>query len=610
MDYITIAWAVGGIVAFFLGFKFFTGLVIIPEDGIGIVVRKFGKALPPGRIIAVNGEAGYQAQTLGPGYHFGFFPWQYSVEHEDLTHIPSGEIGIVVSADGAQIPNSRVLGLSVNCDNFQDAAAFIQNGGEKGRQLGILTGGTYRINTQMFTIITPENAKDYQIDPRLLKVLSINANEVGVVTTSDGAAIASGEIAATPLEGHDNYQNGTSFVQKGGQRGLQEQVLMSGTWNINPWFATVERMDMTEVEIGHVGVVISYVGKATEDISGDEFKHGTLVARGHKGVWAEPLNPGRHPLNPKTTKVEQVPTTNIALNWATNRSESHKLDENLSSITVRSKDGFSFVLDVTQVIHVSAKDASRVICRFGTMMNLVSQVLEPAIGNYFRNSAQEFTVLDFLSNRKERQESALAYIRAAIGQYNIETVDTYIGDIVPPQALMDTQTSRKIAEEQKKTYEVQEAAQKQRQSFEKESSLANIQGQLVANEQAVAMSEFQAQATIKKAEGDAKAVEVKAKADSEATRLKGVGDASAVEAVGIAKAKGYEAQVKAMGKETFGSVQVIKEIAENKLKVTPDFLVTSGNGGSGDSSGLMLTAFLAETLRTSRAIPVLPLESK
>src|SRR6185436_14104014 len=147
-------------------------------------------------------------------------------------------------------------------------------------------------------------------------------------------------------------------------RGLQEDVLLSGAWNLNPWFVAVELVSLTEIPIGYVGVVVSYVGG----------EHIDLAERGSKGVWVEPLLPGKHPLNTRAMKVELVPTTNIVLNWAS-RSESHDYDERLSSITVRSKDGFAYSLDVATIIHVGMKNAPRVISRVGSMQNLVDHVL-------------------------------------------------------------------------------------------------------------------------------------------------------------------------------------------------------------------------------------------
>src|SRR5256712_9765948 len=301
----------------------------------------------------------------------------------------------------------------------------------------------------------------------------------------------------------------------GGRRGLQEQILLSGAWNLNPWFAQVEQVPMVQIPIGYVGVVISFVGMAHEDVSGVEFKHGDLVVAGHKGVWVTPLYPGKHPINTRVMKVELVPTTNIVLNWAT-RTEAHHYDEKLSSITVRSKDGFAFNLDVAQIIHVGALDAPKVISRVGSMQNLVDHVLQPIVGNYFRNSAQDFTVLDFLSARGQRQTEAAEHIRKAIGAYDVQAIDTLIGDINPPAELMTTQTDRKIAEEQRKTYETQRAAQEQRQQLVRQTSLADIQQQVVASEQAVNIAALKANAHIKKATGEAQAIRLQAHGEPEA----------------------------------------------------------------------------------------------
>jgi uncharacterized membrane protein YqiK len=203
-----------------------------------------------------------------------------------------------------------------------------------------------------------------------------------------------------------------------------------------------------------------------------------------------------------------VPTTNLVLNWASARSEAHNLDKNLSTITVRSKDGFPFNLDVAQIIHVPTTEAPKVIARFGNMVNLVSQVLEPTIGNYFRNSAQDSDVIAFLSTRKERQESAKEHIKKVLDEYNVNAVDTLIGDIVPPESLMKTLTDRKIAEEQKITYDTQKKAQETRQGMEKETAIADMQKDIVKAQQSVEIAERTASATVKKSEGDATGVKL------------------------------------------------------------------------------------------------------
>ncbi len=555
---------------------FLLGAVWIRETEVGVVIKKFGhRSLGPGQLIALEGEAGYQADTLPPGLHFGFWPWQYRVIKEPVTVVPQGEIALVVAAGGAAIPAQRILARIVDCDNFQDARKFFLNGGEKGRQLGVLTAGTYRINSALFTVILASTAQEHCMAPDQFRVHRVKSDMVGIVTTLDGQPIEATEIAGPSVPGHENFQNAQAFLNAGGRRGLQEQILLSGSWNLNPWFTQVEQVPMVEIPIGYVGVVISFVGHAHQDVSGVDFKHGDLVNAGHKGVWVTPLYPGKHPLNTRVMKVELVPTTNIVLNWAS-RTESHNYDSKLSSITVRSRDGFAFNLDVSQIIHVGALDAPKVISRVGSMQNLVDHVLQPIVGNYFRNSAQDYTVLDFLGARSQRQVEAAEHIRRAIGAYDVQAIDTLIGDINPPASLMETQTDRKIAEERRKTYEVQEAAQVQRQQLVRQTSLADIQQQVVSAEQGVNIAELQANAHIKKANGDA-----------EAMRLHAHGEAEAIRATGNAKAEAYRVGVESLGAQGYTVMQLMQIVGERNVRIVPDVAVSGAGSGNGLVDGLL-----------------------
>ncbi len=73
---------------------------------------------------------------------------------------------------------------------------------------------------------------------------------------------------------------------------------------------------MLVVEQGQVAVIKSYVGLPTEDTSGLEFKFGSLVKPGHRGIWEEPLRTGKYPINPHCYQWEIVPTAILTLNWA------------------------------------------------------------------------------------------------------------------------------------------------------------------------------------------------------------------------------------------------------------------------------------------------------
>jgi uncharacterized membrane protein YqiK len=560
-----------GLLGLLAAFVAIGGVRIIRENESGLVIKRYGRNLPPGRIIALDGEAGYQAQMLPPGWHFGLFIWHYIVKPVPMVVVRPGEIALIVAADGATIPPERILAAAITCDQFQDADAFLRRGGERGRQIAVLTAGAYRINTALFQVVTTRNAENFGMEPWQLLVSQVPPDQVGIVTTLDGRPIPAGDLAGPAVEGHDSFQSGQSFIEAGGCRGLQEQVLLSGSWNLNPWFARIDLIAMTEIPLGYVGVVVSYVGRDHLDVSGDAFTHGDLVPRGHKGVWVEPLLPGKHPINTQVMKVERVPTTNIVLNWAT-RTEAHQYDQRLSPITVRSKDGFGFSLDVSQIIHVSMKHAPRVISRVGSMQNLVDHVLQPTVANYFRNSAQEVSVLEFLSARSDRQREAFEAIHGAIDAYDVECIDTLIGDIVPPAELMKTQTDRKIAEELQRTYDVQRESQVKRQDLERETAIANMQGEVVRSEQEVRIAERRATAVAESAKGDAASIRLRADAEADATR-----------AVGSAKADAYRQGVSSLGAGEFTAIQLATTLGENQVKLVPDVAVGGAGAGLTDA---------------------------
>jgi len=644
----------------------FFGVIIIPDNMIGLVTKKFvlwgaHKDLPPGKIVALNGEAGDQVDTLASGVHYCLWPWQYTVVNEPLTIIPENYIGIVESRDGEPLSDGDIIGAHVECDMFQDARTFLTGGGQRGPQGMVIPEGSYRINTLLFRVTTEKVTtieKDqigvvearggfpipngrvlakhvdcntyqdahafmtgggergpqisiipngqYRINPRLFNVKTVSVvdipdNMVGIVTTKEGAPLTTGEIAGKEISGHNMFQNGQAFLNAGGLKGLQEQVILAGRYFINPMFATVEIVEMTKVPIANAGVVIAYVGMEGTDVTGDSFKHGNLVRKGQKGVWVEPLDPGKYPINPYTHKVECVPTANVVLNWATGKTEAHNLDKNLSTITVRSSDGFTFNLDVSQIIHIPRADAPKVIARFGNVANLVTQVLEPTIGNYFRNTAQGSDVIDFLKGRAQRQADAKDRIAEALQEYNVVAVDTLIGDIAPPEALMKTLTDRKIAEQEQVTFKTQQLAQVARKELAQAQAIADTQSQVVAAEREVEISQFNASAMVKKAEGDknarvlnaegdAKAKMVNAEADANVFSVVGKAKAENTLAVGTAEAEVIQKKTTAVGQSNYALIEIGRALAEAKIPLVPQIIA---GGNSSDNSSSLVNVLLA-----------------
>ena len=155
----------------------------------------------------------------------------------------------------------------------------------------------------------------------------------------------------------------------------------------------------------------------------------------------------------------------------------------------------------------------------------MTQVLEPTIGNYFRNAAQTSDVIEFLKGRTERQKEAKESIQAALVEYNVNAIDTLIGDITPPEALMKTLTDRKIAEQEQVTYKTQQLAEETRKDLQQARAMADTQARVVDAERSVSIAEFAAQAVVKQASGEAQSKTINAEADARVKTINADADA-------------------------------------------------------------------------------------
>ncbi|MEI2578636.1 SPFH domain-containing protein [Scytonema sp. PRP1] len=574
------------------------GCVKIGDDEVGIVIKRFNlnpghPKLPAYRSIALNGEAGCQADTLAPGWHFGYWSWMYTIRKEPVIRVRQGEIALVMANDGQPLPSGRNLGRAIPaCMNFQDARAFLVQGGEKGPQIEVLPPGDYRINTRLFTVITSDNVNGHSLNltPKDLKMYRVNPGMLGVVTTLEGKTLPPGEIAGPRIPGHDNFQNGQKFVDGGGYKGLQEEVLLEGAWQLNPWFVKVEQRQLTHISAGTVGVVISHVGRDNGFGSIE-----TLVEPGYKGVWRTPFYPGKHPINTEVMDIVVVPTHHITLDWSNKKTKQpENYDSQLHALRIHSKDGFPLNVEVTQIIRISGQDAPKMISRvgspgaadkqitissstgvirFASIRSLVNRVLEPMVGNYFYNSAQGYEALDFHDNRVDRQGDAIDHIKKALIEFGVEALGTYINEIDLPDVLEKVRNGIKIAEQEGKLYEAQRLMEVARRQFVYEQALTEIQRDLVRYEQGIKIA-------------DLKAI---------ARRYESLAEADATRAQGKAQAEIMQAVVDVMGQEGFLDVEKLKQIANLKL---PDVWVSGADAGGSGS----VQALIASILRPGNSI--------
>ena len=116
----------------------------IPAGKFGVLIRKFGKNLPDGEIIAPDAEhKGIVREVLGTGRH-RVNPYAYDVHVDNDLKIAPGHIGVVVSLAGNDILDG---GASATTEK-----GFLVAGGEKGVQAAVLKEGTHRLNPFIYAV--------------------------------------------------------------------------------------------------------------------------------------------------------------------------------------------------------------------------------------------------------------------------------------------------------------------------------------------------------------------------------------------------------------------------------------------------------------------------
>ena len=614
------------VVAFVLVF-FLSGLRLIGPNQVGILTKRmFGTRMPEGQIIARNGEIGVQARTLMPGLYWRM-PTVWSFTKIPVVMIDTDSVGIVESVDGEPLPKGRVLGDEVESNQFQDAEMFLANGGKKGPQVGILRPGTYRINSKLFYVTQAP-------------AIQIAENTVGIAVAKDGIPLPMGYVIAPKAQNadgseadHKAYQHGQLFIDSKGYRGPQLDTLQPGIYYINPNLFNIKLVNVAEVLPGYVAVIRSNVGlelERTPQGPEDATIEGKLAGPIHedvekilitnkftRGIWREPVAPGKYNLNAIAFSVYQVPTSAVTIDWASEgrigtevkgvkptEAKAAGVLYSFDPLKVTSKDGFQLEVNVRMVIRIQPANAAYIIARFGSVANLIDQIVHPLIDSSFRNKAGEKKAIDFFQSRTDLQTEALTHAKEKFSEYNVEAQNLLIAYIDIPQDLLDTQTKKEIANQQQAQYDQEAMAQEKRIAVMEKSARADKQKDVIDAKLSIDINNDRAEAKVKEADGNRRSVILQAQGTREATILEaegtkqstilvadGISYKSKIEGDGVAAA--YVAQKEAIGQQNVAVIKLVQEIAAGKIQIVPQVLV---GGGDGAASGNLFNAWLSQMI--------------
>jgi uncharacterized membrane protein YqiK len=463
------------------------GIVRIRGDQVGIVEKKLGGGdLPEGRVIAVNKENGIQAQTLAPGWHFFYWPWQYTIIKVPMFEVKQGDVGLIQAVDGRSLPPDTVYAPEwVDPDKMLTAEYFLdpaKGNGYKGPQLTVLKPGKYRINTKLFLI-------------KMVPVTNVLIGTVGVIKSNVGAAVT-----------------------------------------------TEER----------------------------------LVERGQRGIWKSPLGEGQYYLNTDAYEITMISIRQVKVSYTAEieRGERGQVQP-MKPITVRSADGFTFPVDVRVTYQIDSQNAPRVVAMIGDDEVILDRLVTPRVRATFRDNAEKVKALSYVQTRSVQGQQSSEILKHELAKYGVTLLEISIGDVGDEKslgALLKTQTDREIALQEQATFEEQQRAAEKKKALTKTTQEAEEEKRLATAAYGVQVAE----------QDKAKRI-IEAQAESQM-----------IELVAIAKANAYRKIAEVVGAENVALIEIMKLVAAENIKITPDVMV--GGGGAGGTTDALMGTILRDMM--------------
>jgi hypothetical protein len=547
-----------------------TSFVFVPDGHLGHLFRVYGGgSLMDGRIIAANGENGPQAEIFTPGFHARLLLnviYNVDTAKEEVT-IPQGKVAILTARDGAPLRSGQAF-----ADPFPsklgyqmlDAATFLQNGGQRGPQLTVLTPGKWRINRYLWDVA--------EVDAKEVK-----AGYVGVVKSNVHADIDFGTLKAARPESCDVIIN--KDVSAG-------------------------RLDAPIVPVGCIGVWKDSLPPGKYYFPPEAFLITEIDTRAQ--VWSYAGGYKRSNIALTVDSKGDIVQTRTEENVPIDK-------DNADRAVFVKMEGWDVPLELRVVAQVSPSDASCVVAGVGTLKDVEDRVLTPSIRAITRDVAggtYEVTeakvdengkpildregkpifvtinrptkVLDLINQRPLIEGEIERRIRPEALKSCITIREVRLGEPAIPPELLVAVRREQLATQLAKAFIQERAAQEKRIDSEKAKETANQQGTLVRAEIGVQASVQNALAARNEGQGERDKLTAIA-----------AGQKSQVEVLGpeaTRQLRQFELTLETLSKFANAHPEVLAAALTNASKFVPQTSINLGGGGSGsliDAAGLL-----------------------
>jgi hypothetical protein len=219
-------WALLGLaaVALIIGQQFWrweVERVEVPPGKFLILVHRWGRDLPEGEIVAPDDSyKGIMLHELPEGRHF-LNPLFWGREIHDLIDVPKDQCLVLTRLYGKEIPRERL-----------DQGDILAGEDERGIVKDVLGPGSYRLNPHAYAWTQ-------------VKAVEVRGDQVGVKCL---------KVGKDPRTLPPDPQR-SAYVVPEGYRGVQESLVTSGTYYVNPYVETItpvevrsHRVELTDIK--------------------------------------------------------------------------------------------------------------------------------------------------------------------------------------------------------------------------------------------------------------------------------------------------------------------------------------------------------------------------
>lgn len=511
-------------------------MVYVPSDSVGIVHKNMlGSSLKEGKIVAVDGEMGVQADMLAPGLHLWYWPLIYNVDTVPLVEVQSGQVGLIETTDGLPLDEGQLFAPEWKNDEIQkmlDGRYFLTTGkGRKGKQVTVLTPGKYRLNTRLYNV-------------RMVDQTEILQGEVGVLKANFGKPASI--ILNRDNRPDDKITEEPIVLAKAGEMGIRQEVLLPGKYPLNTEAYTLVEMWTTEMVAQFAALPVASRGEYGNQADKAAYKSAKALGQ---------------------QTQQQIAQEKVL----------HASPMEEREITVRTSDGFTFPVDVRIEYFVSAANAPVVVSKLGDDEgDRFRNALNSAVRAIFRNNAETVRALDYVQQRSMQETQSLTALVSQMERYGVTVTAVRIGNVGDDEslgALLKTQTDRELAKQEQLTFQEQQKAAAQKKELARATQESEEEKKLATASYSVKIAAEEQKKKITEAEAEAKSTTIKAEA----------------------QALAYEKIAQQIGMRNAAMVEILKIVGERQIQITPRIMVI-GEGGGGAGAGTALIGTMLDRM--------------